>query len=301
MTADATAPIRVRRGRGDLLVALVFIAPAAVGFIAFFLIPSVTGVWYSMTDYALFGPVRFVGLDNYTQLVHDPLFWNALRVTLEYVVINIGVQTTVALGIAVLMHRLTRSILIRGVILVPYMVANVVVALAWFWIFDYSSGIANQLLGDVGIHPVAFFGSQSLAIPTIALVNVWRFTGYTALLIFAGLQTIPSEYYEAASLDGAGELRMFRSITLPLLRPVLALVLVISVVGSFQIFDTVAVTDKGGPINSTRVIYYYIYELAFERYHFGYASAMSVVLLAILASVSLLQLRLLRANKSDLA
>lgn len=299
-TASRTRPTRRRRKHGDLRAAIFFVAPAAVGFVAFFLAPSISGIWYSFTDYSLFGPVHFVGVDNYVAMTQDPLFWNALVVTLEYVLINIVVQTVLAVGIAVLMHRLTRSIAVRGVILVPYMVANVVVALVWFWIFDYSSGIANQMLTAIGIHPMAFFGSETLAIPTIALVNVWRFAGYTALLIFAGLQTIPGEYYEAASLDGASEFRMFRTITLPLLRPVLALVLVISIVGSFQIFDTVAVTVKGGPVNSTRVIYYYIYELAFERYHFGYASAISVVLLVILAAVSLIQLRLLRANTSDL-
>jgi multiple sugar transport system permease protein len=290
-----------RRRRSDLGAALIFIGPAAIGFLVFYLIPSISGIGYSFTDYALFGQVHFVGLDNYVKMIHDPLFWNALRVTGEYVLINIGVQTVAAIGIAVLMHRLTRSIAIRGVILIPYMVANVVVALIWFWIFDYSSGIVNQMLNAVGIHSVAFFGSEALAIPTIALVNVWRFVGYTALLIFAGLQTIPGEYYEAAKLDGASEARMFRSITMPLLRPVLALVLVISIVGSFQIFDTVAVTVKGGPVNATRVIYFYIYELAFERYHFGYASALSVVLLVILAAVSVIQLRLMRASQSDLS
>jgi len=290
----------VRRPRTDLRAALIFITPAAVGFIAFFLVPAVLGIGYSFTDYRVFGPVNFVGLDNYAALFQDPLFWNALGVTLEYVVINIVVQTVLAVGVAVLMHRLTRSIVVRGIILLPYLVANVVVALVWFWIFDYSSGIANQVLAFFGVHPVAFFGSDVFAIPTIALVNVWRFMGYTALLIFAGLQTIPKEYYEAASLDGATENRMFWGITLPLLRPVLALVLVISVVGSFQIFDTVAVTTKGGPVNATRVIYYYIYELAFEKFKFGYASAISVVLLVILAAISLIQLRILRADKSDL-
>lgn len=167
MANNSTLPAARRRRRrlGDLRVAAVFILPATIGFLAFFLIPSIAGIWYSFTDYALFGPVRFVGFDNYVQLIHDPLFWNALLVTLEYVVINIGVQTVLALAIAVLMHRLTRSIVIRGIILTPYFVANVVVALVWFWIFDYSSGVANQILSAVGIHPVAFFGSQAWAIP----------------------------------------------------------------------------------------------------------------------------------------
>jgi multiple sugar transport system permease protein len=125
--------------------------------------------------------------------------------------------------------------------------------------------------------------------------------GYTALLVFAGLQTIPAYVYEAAEVDGSTEWKTFWRITLPLLRPVLVMVLVVTMIGSFQIFDTVAVTTQGGPINATRVIYYYIYERAFTRFDFGYASAMALVLFAILALVSLLQLRLLRAKESDLA
>lgn len=294
-------PTRPGRRRSDLRVALLFIAPAAIGFLAFYLVPALRGIWFSLTDQNLVGSGTFIGVDNYTKMLGDPLFWNALMVTLWYVVINIGVQTVLAIGIAVLMHRLTRSALIRGIILLPYLVANVVVALVWFWMMDYSTGIINVVIDALGGDRVAFFGNEALAIPTIALINVWRYVGYTALLIFAGLQTIPNQLYEAGALDGASEARMFRLITLPLLRPVLALVLVITVVGSFQIFDTVAVTTTGGPVNSTRVIYYYIYQQAFERFDLGYASAMSVFLLVVLAVVAYFQLKIMRSNQSDLA
>lgn len=279
---------------------MVFLLPAAVGFAAFYLWPALRTAYLSFTDYSLLAPPEWAGLDNYRRLLGDRLFWNSLKVTVEYVVINIGVQTVAALGMAVLMHRLTRSGLIRGVLLLPYLVANVVVALIWYTMLDAQLGIVNQALEWIGLDPVAFFGETSTAIPTIALVNVWRHVGYTALLIFAGLQAIPKTVYEAAATDGASEARMFWRITLPLLRPVLALVLVLTVIGSFQIFDTVAVTTKGGPINATRVIYYYIYEQAFQRFNFGYAAAVCVALFAILAGLALLQLKLLRAGDSDL-
>lgn len=290
-----------RRPKSDLRVALLFIAPAALGFVVFFLVPTIRGVWFSFTDRNLVGSGQFIGVENYTRMFADDIFWNSLVVTAYYVVINIGVQTVLAVAIAVLMHRLTRSVVIRGLILLPYLVANVVVALVWFWMFDYSTGIVNVVIDGLGLDRVAFFGNEATAIPTIALINVWRFVGYTALLVFAGLQTIPRELYEAGALDGASEARMFRSITLPLLRPVLALVLVITVVGSFQIFDTVAVTTQGGPVNATRVIYYYIYQQAFERFDLGYASALSVFLLVALALIAYAQLKLLRSNQSDLA
>ena len=289
-----------RRPRGDLIPGLLFILPAAIGFLVFYLWPTLRGFYLSLTDYSLFGLPRFVGLKNFQQLIHDKVLINALGVTLEYVVINIGVQTIVALGIAVLMHRLTESTVIRGAVLLPYLVANVVVALVWLWMLDSQLGIVNVMLGWFGVSPEAWFGNSALVIPTIALVNVWKHMGYTALLIFAGLQTIPRTVYEAAAVDGSTEWRTFWRITIPLLRPVLVLVLIMTVIGSFQVFDTVAVTSKGGPGNASRVIQYYIYEQAFSRSHFGYASALSVVLFVILAVVAIVQMRVLRGGESDL-
>jgi multiple sugar transport system permease protein len=302
--ASTLTPAKLRKPAhrwGDLPVALIFVLPAAVGFGAFFLWPTLRGFYLSLTQYSLLADPVFIGFDNYRELAGDPLFWNALKVTLIYVVINIGVQTVLALGLAVLMHRLTRSTLLRGIVLMPWLVANVIVALVWFWMLDYQIGIVNVALEWVGIDPVAFFGDSAWATPTIAMINVWRHLGYTALLIFAGLQTIPSSVYEAAALDGASEWRMFWRITMPLLRPVMALVMVITVIGSFQVFDTVAVTTAGGPGDATRVIYYYIFEQAFEQFDFGYGSAMSVVLFLILTGLAFAQLKLMRADQSDLS
>jgi multiple sugar transport system permease protein len=296
----AAPPIR-RRSLGDLKVAMIFLAPATLGFVVFYIWPTLRGAYLSFTEYSLLSAPDFNGLANYERMVQDSFFWNALVVTVEYVVINIGIQTVLAVGIAMLMYRLTQSITVRAVILLPYLVANVVVALVWYWMLDFQVGIVNQGLTWVGIDPVAFFGESQWAIPTIAGINIWRHMGYTALLVFAGLQMIPKYVYEAAEVDGSTEWKTFWRITLPLLRPVLVMVLVVTMIGSFQIFDTVAVTTQGGPINATRVIYYYIYERAFTRFDFGYASAMALVLFAILAVISLVQLRLLRAKESDLA
>jgi multiple sugar transport system permease protein len=294
------ANVRPRAWRSrETGVAFVFLLPALIGFLVFYAWPALRGFYLSFTDYDLLTAPEFTGLDNYRRLLDDDIFWNSLWVTLEYVVINIGVQMLLALLIAVLIHRLTRSVVLRGIILLPYLVSNVVVALVWYWMADYNLGIINEALGWAGIDPVSFFGDEAWAIPTIALVNVWRHMGYTALLIFAGLQTINRDVYEAAAVDGASERRMFFQITLPLLRPVLALVLIVSVIGSWQIFDTVAVTTQGGPVDASRVIQYYIYENAFTRFDFGYASAISVVLFLILAGVALAQLRMLRAGESD--
>jgi multiple sugar transport system permease protein len=288
-------------GKGDLGMAMIFILPAAIGFLVFYLYPFIRGFYFSLTRYNLLGTPHFIGFDNFTKLFQDKLFWNALLVTVEYVLINIVFQTVLAVAIAVLMHRLTKSTVIRGLILLPFLISNVIAALVWFWLLDYQIGLVNGFIAAIGLDKIPFFGDAAWAIPTIAMVNVWRHMGYTALLVFAGLQTIPDYVYEAASVDGSTEWKSFWRITLPLLRPILALVLVITVTGSFQVFDTVAVTTKGGPGNASRVMQYYIYQKGFTEGQFGYASALSVILFIILATVALIQLRLLRAGESDLA
>jgi multiple sugar transport system permease protein len=288
-------------GRSDLGMAMIFILPATIGFLVFYAYPFVRGLYFSLTRYNLLGTPHFIGFDNFTRMVQDNQFWNALLVTVQYVIYNIVFQTILAVAIAVLMHRLTKSTLVRGVILLPFLISNVIAAMLWFWLLDYQIGLVNSFISAIGLYKIAFFGDAAWAIPTIALVNVWRHMGYTALLVFAGLQTIPSYVYEAASVDGSTEWKSFWRITLPLLRPILALVLVITVTGSFQVFDTVAVTTKGGPGNASRVMQYYIYQKGFAEGQFGYASALSVILFIILAAVALFQLRMLRAGESDLA
>jgi multiple sugar transport system permease protein len=291
---------RPRRAPDDTRVALLFILPALIGFLVFMVWPTLRGIYLSFTSFNLLTPPEFNGLDNYVRMVQDPVFWNSMRVTLYYVVLNIGFQTALALVIAVMMQRLTKRTWLRGIVLTPYLVSNVVAAMVFLWILDYQLGIGNNLIAAVGLDRIAFLSSESWVIPSIAFINVWRHVGYTALLIFAGLQMIPESVYEAARLDGASEVRMFRSITIPLLRPILALVLIITVVGSFQVFDAVAITTRGGPVDSSRVLQFYIYDVAFGRFQFGYASAMSVALLVVLVIISFVQYRVSRADTSDL-
>lgn len=298
--ADEVSP-RSGRMPGDGRVAAVLLAPVLVGFVLFYLYPAARGVWFSFTDYNLLNTPSFVGGDNYTRLVHDEQFWNSLRVTAYYVAVNIGSQTVLALGLAALMHRLTRSTVLRALMLVPWLVPNVTVALVWLWLLDPNLGFVNHLLDRLGLATIGFFTSPTTAMTTIALVNTWAYTGYTALLLYSGMLQIPQHVYDSAAVDGAGELRIFWRITLPLLRPILALVLVVSLIGSFQIFDTVAVTTKGGPIGATRVIYFYIYQQAFTFFRMGYAAAAAMALVAILGLLTAVQMWLLRASRSELA
>lgn len=285
--------------RRETTAAFLFLLPSLIGFIVFYVIPAGRGLWISFTDWNLLSDPTWVGAANYEKLIGDKEFHDSLITTSKYVIWNIPIQTAIAVVIAIMMDRLTKSTLIRGILLLPWLMPNVIVALLFLWILDPSLGIMNAALEALGFEGFKFFGGLKEALPTVAGVNIWRHVGYTALLIFAGLQTIPESLYEAASIDGASEFHSFLHITVPLLRPVLAFVLVTSIIGSFQIFDTVAVATEGGPINATEVINWLIFERAFERLDMGYATAVSMALFLILVIVSLIQLRILRADESD--
>ena len=309
VAAKSKTKRRKARFNSETRAAMLFLAPAFLGFVVFYAYPALRGFYLSFTNFDLLrNDGDWVGIDNYKTLLQDTLFWNALWITFKYVIINIGIQTTLALAIAVLMHRLTQSTIVRGIILIPWLIPNAVLALLWMWMLDPNLGIVNHWLDAIGIGSQGFLGSESQVIPTIAGMNIWKNMGYTALLLFGGLVMIPKNFYEAASLDGAGEWRMFRTITLPLLRPVLALVLVVTVIGSFQVFDTIQIAtagigggNPGGPGNSSRVLYMYIFQQAFEFNALGYASALAVALIMLLVIVAAIQMRMLRAGESDLA
>lgn len=305
-SAETALPLPVKRGGGssplgrEWLAALLFLTPALVGFAIFFAFPIVRGFYISLTDWDLLTDPKYLGFDNYQKLIHNKDFKQSLIRTGYYVLLNIPVQTLFALGIALVFDRFVRGSRIRSLLLLPWLFPNVIVALLFLWLLDYNLGIVNSALSTIGLSKIAFFGNPSWSMPTIAGINIWRHMGYTALLILAGMGRIPKDIYEAGALDGASESQMFRHLTLPLLRPVVTFVLVTSVVGSFQIYDTIAVTTEGGPVKSTRVIYWFIYEHAFERFNFGYASAAAFILFLILLVVSLIQMRILRANDTYL-
>jgi multiple sugar transport system permease protein len=285
----------------DSVCAWIFVAPALIGFTVFYLVPCIRAIHISLTDWNLLRPPKFVGLQNYARLWADAQFWNAMRVTLLYVLYNIPIQTVIGLLLAALLDRVGRSVALRAVILAPYLIANVIAAILWFWMLDPLLGFINALLQSMGFARISFFSDQRLALATIAAVNIWRHMGFVALLFYTGMQAIPRSLYEAARIEGAGPWSSFWNITLPLLRPTLVFVLVTSIIGSFQIFDTIAVTTLGGPVNSTRSIVWYIYESSFEYYKMGYASAMSCVLFVCLTVVTIVQMRILRSGQSELS
>jgi multiple sugar transport system permease protein len=287
--------------RAETLTGWLLVLPAFIGFALFHALPTLRALQISFTDWNLLRPAHFVGMDNYAAMLEDGRFWNGMKLALYYALLNIPLQTAFGLGLAVAMDRLTKSLFVKSVVLLPYLLSNVLVAMVWLWMLDPTLGLVNHALEGLGLAPQPFFGSDSQALLTVAAVNIWRHMGLVAMLFLAGLQNIPRYLYEAAALEGASEWQMFMRVTLPLLRPVMVFVLVTSVTGSFQIFDTVAVTTNGGPLDATRVIVHYIVQSAFSFYRMGYASAMSMALALVMVLYTVLQMRLMRADESDLA
>ncbi|HEU5331554.1 MAG TPA: ABC transporter permease subunit [Actinocrinis sp.] len=285
--------------RRDWRLALLLITPAAVGFAFFAAYPVIRGGYLGFTTFHVLSPPKWVGLANFRQLLHDDVFWNSLRVTVSFVLMSVLFGVLLSLVTAVVLHRLTRSTMIRGLIILPFLISGVVAAVAWSWMLDTQLGIVNNVLEELTGHTVMFLGSPTWALPSVAAISVWKSMGYNAILLFAGLKMIPGDVYEAARLDGAGELAIFRRITVPLLRPVLVVVAILTVIGSFQVFDLVQVTTQGGPANSSNVLQMYIYDKAFTQFDFGYASTMSLALFALLIAITFTQMRLARANEAD--
>jgi multiple sugar transport system permease protein len=295
---------KVRFGRqsvNETLVAWVFILPSLIGLLAFSVLPTVRGILLSFTNSDLLTRQDFIGLKNYQNLIVDKQFWQSLGITLEYVLLNIPFQTFLGLVLAVMMARLTKSIFVRGIVLVPYVLPMIIATMVWMTMMDYSFGPMDYFLNLLNLPKLAFL-NRDLAITSLAWINTWRHVGYVTLLLFAGLQAIPKDVYEAAAIDGANEFQLFTSVTLPLLRPVLAYVLVTSTVGAFQVWDSVAVfaVPTGGPGSATRVIFWYITKLAFASFNLGYAATVAVGLFIICLVLAIIQMRVLRADSSDL-
>jgi multiple sugar transport system permease protein len=308
-TASATPSEPLRRRphalsvtrRAETLTAWGLVLPAFIGFALFYALPTLRAIEISFTDWNLLREPRFVGWANYAAMMQDGKFWNGMKLSFYYVLLNIPLQTVLGLFLAVAMDRLTRSLFVKSVVLLPYLLSNVLVAMMWLWMLDPILGWVNHVIATLGLERQPFFGGVDQALLTVAGVNIWRHMGLVAMLFLAGLQNIPRHLYEAAALEGATEWQIFRRITLPLLRPVMVFVLVTSVTGSFQIFDTIAVTTNGGPQDSTRVIVHYIVQNAFSFYKMGYASAMSMALCVVMVVYTVFQMRVMRANQNDLA
>ncbi|MER5464544.1 sugar ABC transporter permease [Streptomyces sp. NPDC002668] len=280
--------------RREALVGLAFVAPMLVLFIVFRFGPTIGAAFLSLTDYRLSGEWRFIGAENYTRLFADDVFWESLGVTAVYTAVYVPMTVVLALGTAVLLHRtLWLRGFFRGLFFLPYVTSIVLAAVIWKWIYQVDDGLLNATLGALSLGPVDFLGDESLVLPSIAATSAWKGFGYTMLILLAGLQSIPREITEAATIDGTSAWQRFRWVTLPLLRPVLFFVLVIEAIQAFQVFDAMYVMTAGGPIRASYSLVYFLYDSGFKYFDFGYASAVGLMLFLVVLIFSLIQRRLI--------
>ncbi len=272
-----------------------YVLPALALLSLITLYPVLTVLYLSLLrKLPLFGIARFVGLENYFFLVADERFWNALRNTIYFTALSVSLELLLGLGLALLLNR---SFPFKGavtaMVLIPWAIPTVVSARIWEWMYNTDLGILNHLLGV----KVNWLGSPLWALHSAVIMDVWKTTPFTAILLLAGLRSIPGELFHAARIDGAGAWSTFSRITLPLLKPVILVVLVFRTLDAFRVFDAVYVLTGGGPANTTETLSIYAYKVLFQTLQFGYGSTLSVAVFLCVGAISVLYVRLLGGVK----
>jgi multiple sugar transport system permease protein len=278
-----------------------FVTPALALIGVFFVVPVAGAFVLSFTDFDLYsiggpGNTRFVGLDNYRDLLTTPLFWTALRNTLYFVLVGGPLSVAVSLAAALLVNAKAVRLkpFFRAAFFAPWITTLVAVALLWRYIYHPQYGLLNAAIGVFGLGPVDWLGDPAWAMPSIILLSVWKNFGYNMLIFLAGLQSIPEELYEAAALDGAGAWHRFRHVTVPMLGPTLVFVGIVTMITSFQIFSEPYVMTQGGPLKSTTTLMLFMYEEGFRWWRLGFAATIAVVLFLLTLAGTVVQLRFRR-------
>lgn len=293
--ASRSAPVRRSRWRRGL-VAYLFLLPFLIPFLLFWIAPIVEGLYLGFTNASLLqAEQRFVGLDNYRRLFDDATFRSSLSNTLLFVVQNVPVLMVVGLLLALVLNEpLYGRAAIRAAFIAPYLITGSAVAIAWQFMLNPTTGVINRWLTSSDLPTQSWLNGTDSAMWVVTVITLWWRVGFPLLVILAALQDVPQELYEAAKIDGASTFERFRSITLPLITPVLIFVLIIRLIDSFKVFAQVYLVTEGGPFGSTRVVLQYLYERGFQDYQTGYAAAIGWALFLIILVVTLVQLVILR-------
>jgi multiple sugar transport system permease protein len=295
------ATARKRRGevngkrRADRRAGWAMVTPSVVLIGVFGLLPVLWSLVLSFQHSDLQTPATWAGLSNYQQLAHDPVFVESVQHTVVYTVLFVPITLVCSLLAAAALNRRVHGIAFyRLAVFIPVVTSTVATGVIFTWLLDPDYGIVNAILGKVGLPQSGFFSSPDSALYSVVAMTVWGWIGFGALIFLAGLQSTPEELLEAAQIDGCSKAGAFWRIQVPLLRPVSAFLLVWLTINALQLFDEVYVTTKGGPLHSTTVVVYYLYQQAFVFFHAGYAAAIACVLFVVIAVVTLVQLRLSR-------
>ncbi|MCW2582481.1 MAG: hypothetical protein JWQ53_1271 [Klenkia sp.] len=298
---DGERPTRKRRGawRGSAA-AWAMLSPNLLVFGLFLLLPLIATLWLSLYSSSGFGPREFIGFENYRELFGDDTFWRATLNTGVYALLTVPVSLVLGLAVALAINRPMRGRgLLRGIYYVPYVISGVVIAVAGRWVFNENVGVVNRLLRGAGLDGVPWQSDGVGAMASLVLISVWTKIGFCMVVYLAGLQSIPTEYLEAAQMDGAGRWTRLRHVIVPLLKPTTVFLVVLGVIESFQVFDVVYVLTGGGPGNATEMLVTYAYAEGFDARRQGYAATIGVVTYLLIAVLTALWWRRQKATEAD--
>lgn len=276
--------------------AYLFVLPTILFFLLTFTYPAIQAFWLSLNKWTIVGNPEFVGLSQYANVLGDRLFWTSVKNTAVLTLLSVPLTMALALLAAVLFHsasELPLRNLFRSLYFLPVITSSVAVAFVWSWIYQPDIGLLNAFLETLGIPGQRWLSSPQQVLPSLAAMNIWMRLGFDMIIFWAGLQGIPSVYYDAAKVDGAGAFERFWFITLPLLNPQIVLVAIIEIINALKIFDMVFIATSGGPVNASRVAVLHIYDLAFSWNKMGEASAVAVLLFVVIMMVTILQWQIL--------
>lgn len=286
-------PPRQSAARAQRRVGWLMVAPALIHVGMWIALPVVATIVLSFTDYSIFDSPNFIGLDNYVELWNDEVFRKATINTVVYTFFTVPFSMAIAVVVAVLLNQGLRGRAIyRAAFFLPQVTATVAIAMVWLWMYDPQFGLFNGILSFFGIPGQAWLANPDFALGAVILVGIWQGIGLKMLIYLAALQNIDNTLYEAASMDGASNVRQFFAITLPMLKPATFFVFVVSIIGAFQVFDQIYVLTNGGPANATTMMTYEVYRSAFQNFRMGMACAQSVVLFIFLLVLTMVNRRL---------
>lgn len=272
----------------SFLTMIAFISPWLIGFLWFFIYPTVSSLYYSFTQYNVLQPPMWVGARNYVDLTQDRRFWNSLSNTVFYTTISVPLNVTLAFTLAFILNReIPGRSLLRTLVYIPVVVPITATAMIWMWLFNTNWGMLNNLLALVGIKGPAWLGSPTWSKPSLILMQTWLI-GTQILIFLAALQDVPRVLYDAAMVDGAGAFQRLRKITIPMVTPAVLFNLLTGLIGAFQVFASAWIMTGGGPLKSTEFYLLYLYNNGFKFFKMGYASAMAWILFVIVLIVTVI-------------
>ena len=283
---------RTGRKRDERIAAYIFVAPAVILLIGFLVVPMIYTVYFSGFKYQIMRPdaTTFIAFDNYKKLFADKNFWAALKNTVYFTVIVVPVQCALALGLALLVSKKFRGVAVfRTMYFAPQLTSMVVISVLWSVLYNANpnTGLINSILVSLGMSPIKFLSDASTAMNSIIFMSAWQGAGYQMMIFLAGLQGIPRDQYEAASVDGATKFKQFLYITLPGLKGTIKYVIMITMIQAMKLFTQPYIMTKGGPKNSTKTLVYYIYDQGFQKGNFGYACSIATVFFVIVVCMSM--------------